>query len=74
MTNGILTPRTVRSSRHTQGAPHGGHLGQPVLFINGDFDRLCDTTRSRLGEPMRGACATQVSEQLMKFLRAARPV
>jgi len=31
MTNGILTPRTVRSSRHTQGAPHGGHLGQPVL-------------------------------------------
>jgi pimeloyl-ACP methyl ester carboxylesterase len=27
-----------------------------VLFINGDFDGLCDITHSRFGEPMRSAC------------------
>jgi pimeloyl-ACP methyl ester carboxylesterase len=45
-------------------ADHTRHLGhpdpllqrQPVLFINGDFDGLCDITHNRLGEPMRSAC------------------
>lgn len=37
-------------------APDGGRLQQPVLFINGAWDAICDITRSRLGEPMRGAC------------------
>jgi len=37
-------------------APDGGRLGQPVLFINGDWDAICDINRSRLGEPMRRAC------------------
>jgi pimeloyl-ACP methyl ester carboxylesterase len=31
-------------------------LRQPVLFINGDLDGLCDITDNRLGEPMRNAC------------------
>jgi hypothetical protein len=26
------------------------------LFINGDFDGLCDITRNQFGEPMRNAC------------------
>ena len=34
----------------------GGQLRQPVLFINGDFDGLCDITNNRFGEPMRSAC------------------
>ncbi|CAG4925687.1 Epoxide hydrolase A [Paraburkholderia saeva] len=38
-------------------APDGGQLRQPVLFVNGDWDAICDINRSRLGEPMRGACA-----------------
>jgi hypothetical protein len=29
---------------------------RPVLFVNGDYDGICDITRSRLGEPMRRAC------------------
>jgi pimeloyl-ACP methyl ester carboxylesterase len=33
-----------------------GQLRQPVLFINGDLDGLCDITHNRLGEPMRNAC------------------
>ena len=41
---------------YAQAAPDSGRLGQPVLFINGDWDALCDINRSRLGEPMRRAC------------------
>ena len=37
-------------------APDGGQLPKPVLFINGQFDGLCDITHSRFGEPMRDAC------------------
>jgi pimeloyl-ACP methyl ester carboxylesterase len=37
-------------------APDGGRLRQPVLFINGNFDGLCDITHNRFGEPMRSAC------------------
>ena len=37
-------------------APDGGRLSQPVLFINGEWDGICDITRSRLGEPMRRSC------------------
>ena len=38
-------------------APNGGQLGHPVLFVNGTSDALCDTGQSRIGEPMRQACA-----------------
>ena len=38
-------------------APHDGRLGQPILFVNGAFDALCDTGQSRIGEPMRQVCA-----------------
>jgi pimeloyl-ACP methyl ester carboxylesterase len=41
---------------NAQTAPDGGRLCQPVLFINGDWDAICDINRSRLGEPMRHAC------------------
>jgi pimeloyl-ACP methyl ester carboxylesterase len=41
---------------YAQAAPDGGLLHQPVLFVNGDFDGICDITRSRLGEPMRSTC------------------
>jgi pimeloyl-ACP methyl ester carboxylesterase len=37
-------------------APDGGRLRQPALFVNGAWDAICDITRSRLGEPMHGAC------------------
>ncbi|WP_293382473.1 alpha/beta hydrolase [Phenylobacterium sp.] len=37
-------------------APDGGRLRQPVLFVNGDYDGLCDIRTGRISEPMRGAC------------------
>jgi pimeloyl-ACP methyl ester carboxylesterase len=41
---------------YAHSAPDGGRLQQPVLFINGDWDAICDINRSRLGEPQRHAC------------------
>jgi pimeloyl-ACP methyl ester carboxylesterase len=41
---------------YARAAPAGGHLGQPVLFLNGIWDAICDITRSRLSELMRLAC------------------
>jgi pimeloyl-ACP methyl ester carboxylesterase len=41
---------------YAHAAPDGGRLRQPVLFINGEWDPICDINRSRLGEPMRRAC------------------
>ena len=38
-------------------APNGGHLSQPVLFVNGDWDGICSITGNRQGDPMRAACA-----------------
>lgn len=42
---------------YARAAPDGGRLHQPVLFVNGDFDGICDITRGRLGDPMRNTCA-----------------
>jgi pimeloyl-ACP methyl ester carboxylesterase len=41
---------------YAHAAPGAGRLRQPVLFVNGDFDAICDITRTRLGEPMRSTC------------------
>jgi pimeloyl-ACP methyl ester carboxylesterase len=41
---------------YAHAAPNGGRLHQPVLFVNGEWDGICDITRSRLGEPMRSTC------------------
>ena len=41
---------------YAHAAPDDGRLRQPVLFINGNFDGLCDITHNRLGAPMRNAC------------------
>ena len=41
---------------YAHGAPDGGRLGQPVLFVNGSFDGICDITRTHLGDPMRSTC------------------
>jgi pimeloyl-ACP methyl ester carboxylesterase len=41
---------------YARAAPDGGGLRQPVLFVNGDFDGLCNINNGRIGEPMRRAC------------------
>ncbi len=42
---------------YAQEAPDEGRLRQPVLFINGDFDGLCDLSQSCIGDPMRQGCS-----------------
>lgn len=37
-------------------APDAGRLHQPVLFVNGAWDAICDIGRSRLGAPMHANC------------------
>jgi pimeloyl-ACP methyl ester carboxylesterase len=44
------------NAAYAHAAPDGGRLLQPVLYLNGAWDAICDIGRSRLGEPMRGAC------------------
>ena len=41
---------------YSRAAPDGGRLSQPVLFLNSDWDAICDINRSRLGELMRSSC------------------
>jgi pimeloyl-ACP methyl ester carboxylesterase len=46
----------TENAQYARSAAHGGRLLQPVLFVNGDFDPICDINRGRLAEPMRNAC------------------
>jgi len=41
---------------YAHSAPDDGRLIQPVLFVNGLFDGLCDITLSTIGAPMQHAC------------------
>ena len=41
---------------YAHAAPDAGRLSQPVLFVNGDLDGLCDIGIGRLADPMRRAC------------------
>ncbi len=38
-------------------AVNGGRLTMPVLFLHAEYDYVCETMRSPLAQPMRGACA-----------------
>ena len=52
---------------YARAAPNEGCLSQPVLYIDGDWDPICDINRSRVGEPMSRVCQDL-------SLRASRPV
>lgn len=49
---------------YAHAAPDGGRLSQPVLFVNGEWDAICDINRGQLGEPMRNACPNLVVTNL----------
>jgi pimeloyl-ACP methyl ester carboxylesterase len=48
----------VANIGYLHSAPEGGRLGQPTLFINGEWDAICDINRSRLSEPMQRVVRT----------------
>ncbi len=45
-------------------APNGGRLDLPVLFLGARYDWVCETTESRLGDPMRALC-TNLTEHVL---------
>ena len=60
--NGFFGPDSwymnhARNGVFAQQAKNGGRLDLPVLFFHGAYDYTCETTISRLAEPMRTACA-----------------
>ena len=42
---------------YANAAANGARLQLPVLYVNGEWDPICDINRNRLGDPMRRACA-----------------
>jgi pimeloyl-ACP methyl ester carboxylesterase len=45
-----------RNAEYAQRARNGGRLAMPVLFLHGAYDYVCETTQSRLADPMRASC------------------
>ena len=60
--NGFFGPdswymNAERNIAFAKEAANGGRIDLPVLFLHGAYDWVCQTTTSRLAEPMRAACA-----------------
>lgn len=60
--NGFFGPDSwymnhARNIEFAARATNGGRLAMPVLFLHAAYDYTCDTTHSRLAEPMRQDCA-----------------
>ena len=47
----------ARNAEFAKSAKDGGRLTMPVLFLHATYDYTCDTTGSRLAEPMRHDCS-----------------
>jgi pimeloyl-ACP methyl ester carboxylesterase len=59
--NGFFGPNSwymnhERNVSYSATALNDGRLGMPVLFLHAANDFVCDTTASRLAEPMRDCC------------------
>jgi pimeloyl-ACP methyl ester carboxylesterase len=65
-----------RNVAYSAKAVNRGRLSMPVLFLHGTNDLVCDTTNSRLAEPMREHCAdlTEVVVESGHWMAQERPV
>jgi pimeloyl-ACP methyl ester carboxylesterase len=65
-----------RNVAYSAKAINDGLLSMPVLFLHGANDLVCDTTSSRLAEPMRRSCAdlVEVVVQSGHWMAQERPV
>ena len=65
-----------RNVAYAAKAVNGGRLSMPVLFLHAAHDLTCDTTGSRLAEPMREYCAdlTEVEVQSGHWMAQECPV
>jgi len=64
-----------RNAEYNAKVPNDGKLKQPVLFIHGLWDTVCDTKTSRLPEPMREACSnlTEVTVESGHWVAFEKP-
>jgi pimeloyl-ACP methyl ester carboxylesterase len=53
-----------RNAAYAGRAKNSGRLSLPVLFLHAAYDYTCDTTGSRLAEPMRQDCADLAEAQV----------
>jgi soluble epoxide hydrolase / lipid-phosphate phosphatase len=64
------------NAEYAKKAQNGGYLDMPVLFLNAQYDSVCDCTHSRLPEPMRTYCRN-LAEQTIRsghWLAQEKPV
>lgn len=59
--NGFLGPDSWymnhdANAEYASRASNGGTLDMPVLFLNAEYDNVCESLHSPLGEPMRKMC------------------
>jgi pimeloyl-ACP methyl ester carboxylesterase len=53
------------NAEYANSARNDGRLDMPVLFLNAQYDYVCECTHSRLAEPMRRYCAN-LTEQTIR--------
>ncbi len=65
----------ARNAEYAKLARNAGKLTMPVLFLHAAYDYTCDTTGSRLAEPMRRDCAdlTEVVVQSGHWMAQEKP-
>jgi pimeloyl-ACP methyl ester carboxylesterase len=65
-----------RNAAYAGRAKNSGRLSPPVLFLHAAYDYTCDTTGSRLAEPMRQDCAdlTEVQVASGHWMAQEKPV
>ena len=64
------------NTEYAMTAQNGGYLDMPVLFLNARYDYVCESTHSRLAEPMRTYCR-QLTEETIRsghWLAQEKPV
>ncbi len=59
--NGFYGPSSwymnhLANAEYAKTAKNNGYLDMPVLFLNAQYDYVCECTHSRLAEPMRTYC------------------
>jgi pimeloyl-ACP methyl ester carboxylesterase len=65
----------ARNAEFAASARNAGKLAMPVLFLHAAYDYTCDTTGSRLADPMRQDCSdlTEVVVQSGHWMAQERP-
>jgi len=79
--NGFFGPTSwymnhAANGAYAQTAQNKGYLDMPALFLNAQYDNICDCTHTRLAEPMRKYCRnlTEVSLRSGHWMAQEKPM